>query len=42
MGVIGVMAHLDFPFTIAELRLVKKQIVGGKAYGDDSISPEVQ
>ena len=40
-GVIGVMAHLDFPFTIAELRLVKKQIVGGKAYGDDSISPEV-
>ena len=31
----------DGPFTIEELRLAKKQIVEGKAYGDDSISPEV-
>ncbi|XP_063680102.1 uncharacterized protein LOC134815494 [Bolinopsis microptera] len=31
----------DGPFTIEELRLAKKQIVEGKAYGDDGISPEV-
>ena len=31
----------DGPFTIEELRLAKKQIVEGKAYGDDSISPKV-
>ena len=29
------------PFTLEELRLAKKQIVEGKAYGDDGISPEV-
>ena len=29
------------PFTLEELRLAKKQIVEGKAYGDDCISPEV-
>ena len=31
----------DGPFTIKEISLARKQIVEGKAYGDDSISPEV-
>ena len=29
------------PFTLEELQLAKKQIVEGKAFGDDGISPEV-
>ena len=29
------------PFSLEELQLAKKQIVEGKAHGDDSISPEV-